>query len=198
MLSKIVQGFEAIWALQFSEKARVTLDYVNFALGFAGVYNLMETYYFKDREIKDLYKDLPLWQQTAWKTSDFLGNLSFILAGLKSRPALAFFQWGIQKIISPEQLASFLGRHSYVSGEKICKTVGIVSLLFGIPAALKTSYSIYCWIRHPQTKRLEEPDEHFYTPLPINKVRKTDVVLTVRTVKKVSATAHRLMAAPHN
>lgn len=198
MLSRIAQGFQTIWALQFSEKARVTIDYVNFALGFVGVYNLMETYYFKDREIKELYKDLPLWQQTAWKTSDFLGNLSFILAGLKSRPALALFRWSIQKIISPEQLTSFLSRHSYLSGEKLCRVVGLVSLLFGIPAALKTSYSIYCWIRHPQAKRLEEPDEHFYSPLPLKKVSKTDVALTVRTVRKVSETAHRLMSTPHN
>jgi hypothetical protein len=138
-----------------------------------------------DREINDLYDDLPPWQQNAWKIADFLGNLSLILGGLNSKLTLSIVRWSIQKVFSPEQLERLLIVN--VSGEKLHQRIGILSFLLGVPTTLKTCYLIYSWARHPHVTRLEEQEEHFYTPIPI---RKIDVVIAVRTV---SQTAQKLI-----
>ena len=193
MFTKVGRGihttFEIIQTVRSSKIASNVIDFINFALGFVGLHNLIQTYYFKEREIEELYADLPSWQQSAWKIADHVGNLSLILSSMKSRTAIAIWQWSIQKIVSPEQFERFFGRQGHIPGEKVHKAMGIMSLLLGIPPTLKTFFAIYTWINQPHSPR-EEQDEHFYTPI---NVRKIDIVITVQTVTE---TAQKLMSTP--
>jgi hypothetical protein len=186
MLSKVVKGFEityeALQAMRSSEAALHLTDAINFAFGFIGIQNLVKTHWLKSREIDELTEDLPPWQQRAWKIADFFGNISLILSGLKSPPAIAICQWSFQLILSsldPLQKNNQLG---LIQGEKILKIVGLISFLFGIPSTLKTLYSLYSWIKHRQVSPRKH-DEHLYTPVPIKKL---DMIIMMKTVAETA------------
>lgn len=180
MLNKVAQSyqitFDVLQNVQLSESGRKLIDAVNFALGFIGISNLIKIHYFENREIHEVYDRLPSWQQTALTIADYLGSLSLILGALKSQPTIAIVKWSIQKILSPEQLLNMFLRNALYDG-KVYKVMGLLSILLGIPATIKTFYTIYLWVNHRRSLLLEEQEEHFYTPLPINKSTKVDSMM---------------------
>ncbi len=186
MLKQVARGYEmafaAIQTVRSSETIQKTIDSTYFVLGFVGIHNLTKGYSFEDREVKE-YEDSPFWQHKIWKTVDLMGDISLILAGLKSRPTIAIWRWSAEKITGAQQIERFLNQSSYLSGNNIYKTLGALSLLLGIPASLKTLYFVYSWICHSPSKQIEEKDEHHFTPIP---VRKSDVAITVKTVSQTA------------
>jgi hypothetical protein len=171
--------FEVIQKVQLSETTRNIIDLSSFALGFIGIYNLIKTYYFRNRKIDELNEKLPFWQQKARKITDFLGNLSLVLGGLKSRQSIAILKWSVHKITSYEQLQSLLGSQHFIHEEKILRTIGLLSLLLGIPSTLRTSYMIYSWAKRQDSSNLEEKNLHYLIFLPI---RTMDIALNMKTV----------------
>lgn len=199
MLDKVVQGlrlsYNTIQTIRFSEKTRNLWDLVNFALGFVGFHNLLEDYFLQDHEVAHVYQKYPEWQQTAFKISDFLSNISLVLGGITTRPAIAVWRWSAQVILSPQQLERFFGLNGMIPANKAYRVITILSFLLGVPATLKTIYVIYTWIHYRRAKaekeKVENDDYKIYTPLP---VRKEDVFVTMKTV---SETAQHFLRSPH-
>lgn len=217
MLDKVVQGFrysyETIQSFELSDATRTVAEYFNFVLGIKAGRNLASDYYFKNREVSQ-YKDRPLWQQKAFKITDFLGNLSLVLGGLISSPMIAIGNRSLRILFTPEQLVCYFGQQGYLPGRTIYHSISSVAFLLGIPSILKTLYSIYAWINQRRqtasskekggsvekvvekptdTKKEEviEKDSHLYKPL---SVRKEHVYLTFKTV---SSTAYRFLSTPN-
>jgi hypothetical protein len=201
MLDKVAQGlqlsFDTFKTLQLSEKTRTLWDILSFGLGFVGFNNLVENYYFQDREVKEIYHDYPAWQLTAFKISDCLSNISLVLGGITSRPAISIWNWSAKALLTPEQLERFFGSLGHLPAEKTYRTICLLSFLLGIPATLKTFYLIYTWINYSHAKAEREKVEqqvdelHEYASLPI---MKEDVFVTMKTV---SETAQHLLRSPH-
>jgi hypothetical protein len=201
MLDRVAQGFqlsyETFKALRLSDQTRALWDILSFGMGFVGFHNLLESYYFKDRNVEDIYRDFPQWQQTAFKVSDCLSNISLILGGVTSRPAVSIWSWSAQALLTPEQLAKFFGSQGLIPADQAHRNLTLLAFLLGVPYTLKTIYVIYTWVNYSQVKTEEEKPEkqeedlHEYAPLPL---LKEDVFVTMKTV---SETAQHLLLSPH-
>ncbi len=115
-------------------------EIANFSLGFLGLYKLLQNK--KNHKISKLYQDRPLWLQKALKINDLLGNLSLVLGGLKSGPAIKIWKWNIQKLLSSHQIECFFGSQGYLPGKKIYCLVTMISFSIGLPSTLQTLYTI--------------------------------------------------------
>lgn len=176
MMEKALQSQPALHALIYSKSMQNVLGFSYFTGGFLGFYQLCQMD-FKNRQVKPLNLSLPLWQIKAIWIIDLLGNLSFMLGGLASRPALSIGQWTFKKL-SSLSLQKALQRQTHVIG-KIITFMTVMAFIFGIPASIKFCYSSYYWLKD----RLKQPSSEAPSGLPI---RKMDALAAAYTVARAS------------
>lgn len=193
MIDKVAKGLhsshEAIQSLRFAETTSSFFDLVNFAFGFVGLHNLVKGYCFDDRDISKSYENLPSWQQSAFKTADFLGGFSLIFRALNSGPAIAIWSWSAERLLSPEHLERFFGHQGFLPADKIDRAFATAAFLLGLPSTIKTICSIYMWVTSPSFDSEAEEDSHTYKVVQVQ-----DMYLTIRSV---SYTAQKLLQTPN-
>lgn len=198
MLNRIAQGFqfsyETLNHLRFSKATRNLLDLVNFAMGFVGLHNIVRGSGFEDRDISKINDDFSGWKQKAFKIADFLGSLSLILSSMRSGPAVAVWKWTARAILSSDQLERFFGHQGHIPSQKMDRSIAIIAFLLGLPATLKTIYTVYRWMTAPRLKpeETEEKKEECVKHYPVS-VYTQDSYLTFKTV---SETANKLFRTP--
>lgn len=182
MLSKVAENIKHLYltfsAFKQSEPIASLFGLFSFAMGIQAVHNLAKTYYFKDREVTELYREFPAWKQKAFKIADLLGNLSLLLDSLNSWPLIAVEKWTVQKILTPDQMTRFFGPKGLLPAEKIHSSFAITAFILGIPITLKILYAFSTWTLN-QFRR----EVRVYTPVPIDDI---DMIITVKTATQVA------------
>lgn len=186
MLSKVAQNIKHVYltfqTFKRSEPISSLIGLFDFVMALQAIHNLVQTYYFKDREVTELYQEFPEWKQNAFKIADLSGNLSLLLDGITSWPVIKLGKWTAQKILTPDQLTRFFGQNGLLPAEKIQASLITIIFILSIPATLKLLYTFSMWVASQFY-----PEERVYIPVPVDEV---DMVVTV---KAVSRTAQRMI-----
>ncbi len=182
MLSKVAENIKHLYLTFYtfkqSEPIASLAGLFSFAMGVQAVHNLSRTYYFKDREIVELYQELPAWKQKAFKTADLLGNVSLLLDSLNSWPLIAVEKWTVQKILTPDQITRFFGPKGLLPAEKIHSSFATTAFILGIPITLKILYAFSNWALNQFYRK-----ERVYTSVSVDEV---DMIITVKTATRVA------------
>lgn len=183
MLSNIAHNIKHVYltfqVFKRTEPIPSLIGLFDFVMGLQAAHDLIQTYYFKDREITEAYQEFPKWKQTVFKIADLLGNLSLLLEGIRSWPVTMVGKWTIQKILTPNQMSRFFGQKSLLPSENFLITL---SFILSIPATIKLLYAFSVWMTNQFCRETQ-----VYTPVSVSEV---DMVLTVKTV---SQTAQRMI-----
>lgn len=137
-----------------SEPVQNILGASYFAGGLYGVCHLAYMQFWRDREMAPLSSPSLTWQEKTCKIIDILGDISFILNGARSRPAVAIWKWAASQILSLQQLERLFGKSTLLSPQRLDSAALIASMLLGIPATLKTTYLCYRWIQKTRAQGL--------------------------------------------
>lgn len=204
MLDKVGNFFQfsdhVVKSVEIPKKLADFIDFFNFSCGFLGLHNLIKDYSLKGRKISTVYDNFPAWQQSLFEKADFLGNLSFVLSGIRSKPSAMAWKWATQQLFSCATLELCLRNKSLFSIERFDRTLLATSFILGLPSTLKTIYCLHNWFSSSliqvkendnDLKKENECKTYCYTKA----IRPTDVAITIQSL---SITAHGILNhTPH-
>ncbi|CUI17088.1 Conserved hypothetical protein [Candidatus Protochlamydia naegleriophila] len=144
-VQNIKSFYQTIMILHASNPIQNIIGTVNLTFGCMSAKNLIQTFRHNNQAGPATTK-IATWQMTGIKVIDFCGDLSSILNGIQSRPAIFILNWMINRFLSPSNAARFFGEAALLSSERMNYTIATASFLLGIPSTLKTVYSCYCWM----------------------------------------------------
>lgn len=199
--------YQNIMILHASEPIQHIIGAANLTFGCMSAKNLIETFRHTNQAGPASAK-IATWQMTGIKVIDFCGDLSSILNGIQSRPAISILNWITYRLLSPANVERFFGEAALFSGQRMNYTIATASFLLGIPSTLKTIYLCYRWIvanrrkfltkgtaKEESPKRKEEPiaEKRKLGRFP---VKATDIYTTGRVAIKTVSAASAFLPTP--
>lgn len=200
--------YQSIMALHASSPIQNIIGTVNLTFGCLSAKNLINSFRHDDQTSPSATK-ITTWQITGIKVIDFCGDLSSVLGGIQSRPAIFVWNWAIHQLLSPANIERLFGETALLSSQRLNYTIATASFLLGVPSTLKTIYTCYQWIaankkKLPAEKTASEKPQNRKGTILIERkkrqskfpVRSTDIYTTGRIAMRTVGAASALLLTP--
>lgn len=141
MISHVSQQCRSIYhfaqEVYYLEPVQKVLHTSYFALGFLGAYNLYNQFCGTQKIQKKIVSEN--WKYQSLAVIEVMGNLSYLVNGLTSRPGISLLKHTFKHLVSENQLARLFSHH-HIAG------IQYASFLLGLPATIKSTYTVGSWL----------------------------------------------------
>lgn len=115
------------------------VGYSQLTFGAIGAYQLATS--FNQKKIKKLSH--PTWKEKLSQIFTTLGNISLIIRGLVSAPALRFYEWNAKQLLTTTHFDDYFGEATQIKRNNFLYMLRLGSLILGLPATIK--FCFYCY-----------------------------------------------------